>query len=256
MNRPNSRDRVSQSSARNISPTGRAERRRRQLRTTPNRQTATQIRPLRSSYRVRAMPPAGWGRKEAMISSPTVSSIRAVGTSSSTWVSPSAWTGWRSLRNSTHSTPREARAPSSTPQKMPGRPSIQKKSKKFISAKPPSSILVVSPTMVAAPWRLEETAMAISTGTGEMDSRRAMARPTGAIISTVATLSTKALMTPAKRASTVTAPRTSGTWRISCSARRRGIRLSMKRETVPMVPAIISSTLKSTAPSAWPRDRG
>ena len=45
----------------------------------------------------------------------------------------------------------DPRAPSSTPQKMPGLPFIQKKSMKFIAAKPPSSILVVSPTIVAAP---------------------------------------------------------------------------------------------------------
>ena len=34
---------------------------------------------------------------------------------------------------------------------------------------------------------------------------------------------------------------------MSSSARRAGIRLAMNSETVPMVPAIIKSTLKSTA---------
>ena len=85
--------------------------------------------------------------------------------------------------------------------------------------------------------------MAMSTGTGDSFSRRAMASPTGATISTVATLSTKALMTPANRASTHTAHLTLGTRVMSCSAKRAGILLSMKRDTVPMVPAIISRTL-------------
>ena len=85
--------------------------------------------------------------------------------------------------------------------------------------------------------------MAMSTGTGEMCSLRAMARPTGATISTVATLSTKALMNPANSASIHTAQRTSGTRTMSISARRAGILLSMNSATVPMVPAIISSTL-------------
>ena len=189
------------------------------------------------------------------MSSPTVSSIRAVGTSSVTSVSTAAFTGWVCFRKRTSSTPNEASAPSSTPKKMPGRPFIQKKSKKFISAKPPSRMLVVSPTSVAAPCRLELTAMAMRTGTGESRSFRAMARPTGATISTVATLSTKALMTPAKRASIQTAHFTLGTWTMSCSARRAGILLAMKRDTVPMVPAIIISTLKSTARAASVRGK-
>ena len=104
---------------------------------------------------------------------------------------------------------------------MPGFPIIQKKSRKFIPAKLPSSILVVSPTMVAAPCKLEDTAMAISTGTGEIFSFREMASPTGATISTVATLSTKALMTPANSASTDTAHLTLGTRTIHRPQRRR-----------------------------------
>ena len=85
--------------------------------------------------------------------------------------------------------------------------------------------------------------MAMSTGTGDTFSFREIARPTGATISTVATLSTKALITPAKRASAVTAHITLGVLVIISSARRAGIRLSMKRLTRPMVAAIIISTL-------------
>ena len=58
---------------------------------------------------------------------------------------------------------------------------------------------VVSPTRVAAPCRLEETAMDRIIPTGLIFSFRQMASPTGATISTVATLSIKALMMPAKR---------------------------------------------------------
>lgn len=144
------------------------------------------------------------------MSSPTVSSISAVGTSSSTSVSTTAEMGWVCFRNKNSRTPSDASAPSSTPKKIPGRPSIQKKSKKFIFAKPPSRMLVVSPTSVAAPCKLEETAIEMRTGTGEMRSLRAMASPTGATISTVATLSTKALMNPANSASAQTAHRTFG----------------------------------------------
>ena len=115
-------------------------------------------------------------------------------------------------------------------------------------------MLVVSPTSVAAPCRLEDTAMAVSTGTGEIFSFRAIASPTGATIKTVATLSTKALMTPAKSASIETAHLTFGTRAISSSARRSGIRLSMKRATVPIVPASMSSTLKSMARAASRRE--
>ena len=85
--------------------------------------------------------------------------------------------------------------------------------------------------------------MEINTGTGEIFSFLEMASPTGATIKTVATLSTKALITPAKRAKAVTAHLTLGTFVIRSSARRAGIRLSINRVTVPMVPPIISSTL-------------
>ena len=243
MNSPKSSSKVSRSNSCTTCTSGFAERSRRQARTTPTTHRVMQMSPLRSSYSVASRPLSGCGRKDATISSPTVSSIRAVGTSSSTCVSTRAVMGCFSFRNSHSSTSREVNAPSSTPQKTPGRPCIQKKSKKFISAKPPSRMLVVSPTSVAAPCRLEDTAMAMITGTGEIFSLRAMARPTGATMSTVATLSTNALMTPAKSASTHTAHWAFGTRTISCSARRAGIRLRMNSDTIPMVPDIISSTL-------------
>ena len=58
---------------------------------------------------------------------------------------------------------------------------------------------VVAPTSVAAPCRLEDTAMERIMGTGEIFSCLQTARPTGAIISTVATLSIKADTAPANR---------------------------------------------------------
>ncbi len=58
---------------------------------------------------------------------------------------------------------------------------------------------VVSPTSVAAPCRLEETATERIIGTGEMSSFLQTARATGAIIRTVATLSMKAETAPANR---------------------------------------------------------
>ena len=85
--------------------------------------------------------------------------------------------------------------------------------------------------------------MAISTGTGDIFSLREMARPTGATISTVATLSTNALMMPANSASAVTAHFTLGTLLINISASRAGILLWINSVTVPIVPAIINSTL-------------
>ena len=91
-----------------------------------------------------------------------------------------------------------ASAPSSTAKKIPGRPSIQKNSIKSIFAYAPSMIDVVSPTRVAAPCRLEETAMDRIMGTGEIFSFLQTAIPTGATMRTVATLSTKAEITPAK----------------------------------------------------------
>ena len=58
---------------------------------------------------------------------------------------------------------------------------------------------VVSPTSVAAPCKLEETAMDRIIGTGLIFSFLQTAMPTGATMRTVATLSMKAEIMPAKR---------------------------------------------------------
>ena len=106
---------------------------------------------------------------------------------------------------------------------------------------------VVSPTSVAAPCRFEETEMVISMGTGEVFSFLQIASATGAIISTVATLSTKALTAPAKRLMDTAAHCAFLHLDRSRSAMRLGILESMKSATVPMVPASISSTFQSMA---------
>ena len=106
---------------------------------------------------------------------------------------------------------------------------------------------VVSPTSVAAPCRLEDTAMAMMTGTGLMSSFLASASATGATISTVATLSTKAEISPANRESATTAHLVLGTFSIMISAISAGMRDSINSTTVPMVPAIISRTFQSMA---------
>ena len=138
-----------------------------------------------------------------------------------------------------------AKAPASVTQNMPGRPSVKKKSMKSRPAALESRIEVVSPTSVAAPCRLEETAMQITAGTGEIRRRLQMASATGATMSTVATLSTKAEMIPAKRDSATTIQRTECTREMIMSLKRPGIFDSMKRNTVPMVPAIIIMTFQS-----------
>ena len=81
--------------------------------------------------------------------------------------------------------------------------------------------------------------------TGEMWSFRHMARATGAIMSTVATLSTKAEMNPANRDRDRTAHLTLGVLSTSTSAMSWGILDSMNRYTVPMVPTIIMITFQS-----------
>ena len=58
---------------------------------------------------------------------------------------------------------------------------------------------VVSPTSVAAPCRLDETAMDRIIPTGLIFSFRQIAMPTGATISTVATLSMNAEIRPENR---------------------------------------------------------
>ena len=107
---------------------------------------------------------------------------------------------------------------------------------------------VVSPTSVAAPCKLEDTAMPMIKGTGLVLSFLQMANATGAIIKTVATLSTKAEITPANSASATAAVLTLDTLDMIISASRDGILLSINSFTSPIVPAIISKTLKSIAP--------
>ena len=94
--------------------------------------------------------------------------------------------------------------------------------------------------------------MAMMGSTGEMFSFRAMAMPTGASISTVATLSTKADTSPAKRASTMISRFTLGMAFTRWSLSRSGILERMKRSTVPMVPQSIIRTFQSTAARASP----
>ena len=143
-------------------------------------------------------------------------------------------------------------APNSTAKNIPGRPLYQKKSTKLISSAEPSIIAVVSPTKVAAPCKLEETAIAIIKGTGFVFNFLQISRATGATISTVATLSTNAEIIPAKSAMATAAHLTFGTFSIIKSASNSGILLSMNRATIPIVPAIISKTLKSIAPTILP----
>ena len=88
-------------------------------------------------------------------------------------------------------------------------------------------------------------------GTGLVLSFLQISIAIGATINTVATLSTKAEITPANSASATAAIWTLGTFSIIMSARRAGILLSINSCTSPIVPAIISSTLKSIAPMIW-----
>ena len=111
---------------------------------------------------------------------------------------------------------------------------------------------VVSPTSVAAPCRLLDTAMAMITGTGLVLICFATARPTGATISTVATLSTKAEMRPENRLSATMAQRTSGTSLSSPSAMRCGMPLWINSSTIAIVPASIIRTFQLIAPIAAP----
>ena len=103
----------------------------------------------------------------------------------------------------------------------------------------------MSPTSVAAPSRLEATAIAMIDGTGLIFSFLAIVRAIGATIRTVATLSTKAEMSPAKTASEMTAHLTFGVFWMILSAIRAGIFDSMKSETSPIVPKIIRITFHS-----------
>ena len=120
-------------------------------------------------------------------------------------------------------------APASTTQNIPGLPSSKKKSEKSRFAAFASRIEVVSPTSVAAPWRLDETAMQIMLGTGEMLSFLQSASATGAIMRTVATLSTNAETMPAKRLMQTTAHLMLGIFDIRTSLISCGILDSIKR---------------------------
>mgnify|MGYP007128602244 CR=1 FL=1 len=64
----------------------------------------------------------------------------------------------------------------------------------------PSIMEVGSPIKVAAPCKLEEMAMVIRRGTGEVFSFLAIAKAIGVSMSKVETFSSKALIPPAKRA--------------------------------------------------------
>ena len=116
-------------------------------------------------------------------------------------------------------------------------------------------MLVVSPTKVAAPCRLLDTAMAMITGMGLVLIFLATARPTGATISTVATLSTKAEIRPLNRLRATMAHLTLGVIFSSPSAMRAGILLWMNSSTVAMVPASIMRTFQLMAPAALFRGR-
>ena len=90
-------------------------------------------------------------------------------------------------------------------------------------AYPPSKIEVVSPTRVAAPSRFENIDIARIIITGDIFNLRATLIAIGAIISTVATLSMKALINPLNTASAITAHLTLGILSIIISAIRSGI---------------------------------
>ncbi len=151
------------------------------------------------------------------------------------------------MRNTRSKTKVETTAPACTTQNMPGLPSRTKKSRKSKLAWPPSIMAVVSPTKVAAPCKLEDTAIAMMLGTGETFNFFAMVKATGATMSTVATLSIKAEIMPANRDKAMIAHLTLGVLRIIKSASRAGILDSINKETIPIVPAIIMMTFQSTA---------
>ena len=112
---------------------------------------------------------------------------------------------------------------------------------------------VVSPTSVAAPCRLDDTATAIITGIGDTSAFFATAMPIGAIISTVATLSINAETTPLNTASSTNAMTAFGTFFIRLSASLLGIPESVKIPTVIIMPSSIKITLKSTALKISPK---
>ena len=120
-----------------------------------------------------------------------------------------------------------------------------KKSKKFILALPAKRIDVVSPTKVAAPSRFENIDIDIITGTGLIFNFLHIVKATGAIIKTVATLSTNALTIPANTAKYIVIHLTFFFLLLTKSAILFGIFESINRLTVPIIPSIINNTLKS-----------
>ena len=89
-------------------------------------------------------------------------------------------------------------------------------------------------------------------GTGFIFSFLQISSPTGASISTVATLSTKAEISPEKADRATTAQQAFGTRFRIMSASREGIPVSTNRETSPIVPAIIMITFQFMSGSTSP----
>ena len=87
----------------------------------------------------------------------------------------------------------------------------------------------MSPTSVAAPCKFDAIAIAIMLFTGDILSFLDIVSATGATIRTVATLSTKADITPAKSESAIIAHLTLGIFAIMISARSAGIFDSIKK---------------------------
>ncbi|MPM45521.1 hypothetical protein SDC9_92208 [bioreactor metagenome] len=132
MNRPNNKSKVSLSKSFHSSFQGEMLFLRKLARRKPMKQSAIQISPLRKEYRTAKMGLVGKGKNDATMSSKTVMIKSNVGKPSSTWVSTCAVIRVFSLRNKNNKINMEAKAPSSTAQKIPGFPCIQKKSKKLI----------------------------------------------------------------------------------------------------------------------------
>ena len=114
-------------------------------------------------------------------------------------------------------------------------------------------IEVVSPTSVAAPCKLEETAMARIMGTGEIFSFLQTASPTGATIRTVATLSINAEITPENRDMKMVTHITFGALFRRISAIRFGIFDAIKKSTRIIVPPIIRRTFQLISPGTFAR---
>ena len=103
---------------------------------------------------------------------------------------------------------------------------------------------VVSPTRVAAPCRFEDTAIDRIIDTGEISSFLHTASATGAIMSTVATLSINADTAPENRDIRMMTHMTFGHLSRMMSASRFGIFDSMKNQTTSIVPPIIMRTFQ------------